>query len=217
MWRSCENNDIVRPLGQYGAVVLCGGSSRRMGRDKVWLDCNGQTMLQLVVRAVDEAVAPVAVAAAPGQPLPDLPDHVTVLRDRRKRAGPLEGLLTALLWATETGLDAVFVTGCDLPMIKPAVVRLVLDRLGDNDVAICRLGSKLQPLLAAYKTHLIGEVHALLAASRVSLMELVNRVKAATVDEADIRRVDPELQCLWNLNTPEQYADFLRVFGSRQE
>lgn len=56
-----------------GAVVLCGGESRRMGRAKAWLPFGPERMLQRVVRLVREAVGPVVVVAAPGQECPPCP------------------------------------------------------------------------------------------------------------------------------------------------
>ena len=53
-----------------GAVVLCGGESRRMGRPKAWLEFGKEVMLERVVRLVSTVAWPIVVVAAPGQDLP---------------------------------------------------------------------------------------------------------------------------------------------------
>ncbi|MGZ6054814.1 MAG: molybdenum cofactor guanylyltransferase, partial [Isosphaeraceae bacterium] len=55
-----------------GAVILCGGESRRMGQPKAWLPFGPERMLQRVVRLVSTVTGPIVVVAAPGQELPSL-------------------------------------------------------------------------------------------------------------------------------------------------
>ena len=63
-------------------IVLCGGSSRRMGRPKETLPFGPELMLQRVVRLLGQAARPVLVVAAADQSLPELPEAVDIVRDR---------------------------------------------------------------------------------------------------------------------------------------
>src|SRR3954462_8629339 len=63
--------DVTTPV-PLAAVVLAGGASRRMGRDKATFPFDGSTMVELVVSALSARCSPLFVIAAPGQPLPDL-------------------------------------------------------------------------------------------------------------------------------------------------
>jgi molybdenum cofactor guanylyltransferase len=69
-----------------GAIILCGGKSSRMGRDKATLPFGPEQMLARVVRLVSEVVEPakIVVVAAPEQELPVLPAAVAVARDLHK-------------------------------------------------------------------------------------------------------------------------------------
>ena len=89
-----RRNDETHERGaamSLGAVILCGGESKRMGEPKAWLPFGGERMLQRVVRLVANVVDDVAVVAAPGQELPPLPASVILARDPVPRAGAASG------------------------------------------------------------------------------------------------------------------------------
>jgi len=64
-----------------GAIVLCGGKSARMGTPKALLPFGPETMLQRVVRILQEVVSPIVAVAAVGQQLPALPADVIPSKD----------------------------------------------------------------------------------------------------------------------------------------
>src|SRR5437870_12318103 len=107
-------------------IVLCGGESMRMGRPKAWLPFAGELLLPRVVRVLSEVVSPIVVGAAPERDLPTLPYDVTNVRDDEKGRGPLQGLATGLA-ALQTRAAAVFVSSCDVPLLRPAVLRPLID------------------------------------------------------------------------------------------
>src|SRR5262245_45208566 len=107
-----------------GAIILCGGKSSRMGRDKATLPFGDELMLQRVVRLLSSVVDAqnIVIVAAPDQSLPQLPSDVQITRDPVEYAGPLQGLATGLPIVSDR-CDAVFATGCDTPLLVPAFVQ----------------------------------------------------------------------------------------------
>src|SRR5215469_6127242 len=101
-----------------GAVVLCGGESRRMGRPKAWLPFGPERMLQRVVRLVGTVARPIVVVAAPGQELPDLPEGVAIVRDPIAGRGPLQGLAAGFA-ALSDPVEVVYATATDVPFLQP--------------------------------------------------------------------------------------------------
>jgi molybdopterin-guanine dinucleotide biosynthesis protein A len=81
---------------ERAAIVLCGGRSRRMGRDKWSLPFGPGTLLDHVVARVRPAVDEIVVVAREGQ---DVTTGETIVRDPAEGLGPLAGLVG--------GLDAV--------------------------------------------------------------------------------------------------------------
>lgn len=174
-----------------------------MGSDKATLRFGPETLLERVVRIVSYAVADVVVVARPGQDLPELPGGVRVVRDETLDRGPLGGLAPGL---RASRADAVFAVACDAPFVRPAVVRLLFERLGEGDAAIAETEGFLHPLCAVYRTRLADAAASLLAADRLRPIFLLEGVPHARVGEEDLRRADAGLDCLRNCNTPETYA-----------
>ena len=169
-------------------------------------------MLQRVVRLLATVVSPIVVVAAPGQALPDLPASVTVARDEQEGRGPLEGLRAGLK-ALPDGLDAAYVTSCDTPLLVPGFVREMIDLLGDCDIAVADTDGFAHPLAAVYRRQTLPHVEALLAASRLRPVFLFEAAHTRRVQHDELRRVDPELATLRNINTREEYLSALRAAG----
>jgi molybdopterin-guanine dinucleotide biosynthesis protein A len=192
-----------------GGIVLCGGRSTRMGRPKLSLPFGDEVLLQRVVRILGEVVAPVVVVAAPGQELPVLPAGVRIVRDEQGGLGPLAGIAGGLEALTGVA-EAAYVSACDAPLLRREFIREVVTALGSHDLAIPRDGKFHHPLAAVYRTSLAPRVRALLAVGRMRPLFLVQESDAVEIDVETLRGVDPELDSLRNLNTPEEYAAALR-------
>ena len=112
---------------KLGGIVLAGGHSRRMGTAKATLAFGPETMLERMVRIVAEVAAPVVVVAANGQELPQLSVSTIVLRDSLPDCGPLAGIATGLRSLPK--VDAVFISGCDTPLLRPEFIHRVAQLL----------------------------------------------------------------------------------------
>jgi molybdopterin-guanine dinucleotide biosynthesis protein A len=187
-----------------------------MGRAKAWLPVGSETMLNRVVRVLRCVVDPVVVAGAPDQDLPPLAPEVPVVRDAAIGRGPLEGLAAGLR-ALPAGIEAAYVSACDVPLLREEFVRYVVECLGDFDVAVPHTDDHYHPLAAVYRTGVIGEVERLLRADRLRPFFLFEAVATRTLTADELRRVDPELDSLRNLNTPEDYEAVLRELAQRGE
>jgi molybdenum cofactor guanylyltransferase len=195
-----------------GGVILAGGKSTRMGLAKANLPFGPELMLERVVRLLSAVVQPIVVVAAPEQVLPALPDHVLITRDEREARGPLEGL-SAGLAAIAPHAMAAYATSCDVPLLEPAFVRAMIDRLGDADIAVPVEERFSHPLAAVYRTSVLPQIQSLLAADQLRPAFLFDRVKTHRVAVDELRIFDPQLNTLRNLNRPEDYLAALREAG----
>jgi molybdopterin-guanine dinucleotide biosynthesis protein A len=196
-------------MASVGGIVLCGGQSRRMGRPKAWLPFGGELMLPRVVRLLGEAAGPVVVVAAPEQEVPPLPPGVTVVRDEERGRGPLQGLAAGLV-ALAGRAEAAYLSSCDVPFLRPAFVRRLAELLGDRAICVPRAGGYHHPLAAVYRLEVADAVRRLLAEDRLRPFFLFEAVPTRVVEPDELADVDPTLQTLRNLNTPEDYEAALR-------
>jgi len=196
-------------------IVLCGGRSSRMGRSKAWLPFGKETLLQHIVRVLQEAVHPVIVVASPSQELPPLPGGAFVVYDQVENRGPLAGLAAGLA-GLPAHAGAAYVSGCDVPLLTPAFVRCVVGLLDGFDAAapctrcpveaVSQQEALLQPLAAVYRREVLPIALGLLRSNNSSLAALLNTLNVRRITAAELEAVDPNLTSLWNVNTPEDYA-----------
>ena len=125
-----------------------------------------------------------------------------IVADERKDRGPIEGLDQGLRAALG---DLVLVAPCDAPLLKVALLDLLLERIGGHDAAVPRLGA-FDPVRAVYRR--ATALHVLDAdRNRIeSPSALVDRLDAAFVDEADLRAVDPALSSFVDVNALDDLA-----------
>lgn len=181
-----------------GAVVLAGGASRRMGRDKATMPHPrhpAMTMLEHTVAVLGTRCAPVFVIAAPGQPLPGVSAtaDVEVLRDDVPGIGPLAATGRGLRAALAAGVDRVFVGAVDMPNLTIDLVEL-LDGYRDADVVLPWDGRD-HYLAGIYRTALADRIDALITAGERRMRALAEVVLTQRVMVAPTA-------ALLNLNSP---------------
>jgi molybdopterin-guanine dinucleotide biosynthesis protein A len=152
------------------------------------------------------------VVAAPGQELPPLPPDVLIARDEREGRGPLEGLLAGLT-ALAPHVQAAYATSCDVPLLVPAFVRNMIERLGTNEIAVPVEGQFHHPLAGVYRIDVLPVIEQLLSSDQLRPVFLFDRVRTLRVPAQELRSVDPRLDTLQNLNRPADYLAALAAAG----
>jgi molybdopterin-guanine dinucleotide biosynthesis protein A len=176
-------------------IVLAGGASRRMGRDKATLVVRGQTLVERVVSTVGTRCAPVFVLAAPGQALPDLPAQI--LRDEVRGVGPLLATARGLRAAADAGRTWAFVCAVDMPHLGAAIIdELTAAAASSAADVVLPWDGRDHYLAGLYRTELAARADELVAAGERSMRALV--------DAADTQRIVMEQRReLTNVNTPQ--------------
>ena len=183
---------MAEPLA---AVVLAGGASRRMGRDKATMAHprrSGVSMIEHTVAIVVQRCDPVLVVAAPGQALPELP--AVVLRDDAPGLGPLVAMGRGLRAAAGAGRQRAFVVAVYIPDLDCELIDLLALR-ADADVVLPWDGRD-HYLAAVYRTALADRIAAVTATGARSMRELTDT--AVTLRVA----MPPSATWLTNLNRP---------------
>ena len=200
------------PRNRIAGIVLCGGKSSRMGRPKLSLPFGTETMLARVVRIVGEVVSPVVVIAGAGQELPDLPSGTLVAEDEIPDQGPLGGLAAGLALLRGRA-EAVYLSSCDVPLLKPQFVNAMIEALGRRELAVPWDGQYFHPLAAAYRLTVESCVNRMIAESRLSIHRLAQECDTRRVDMQELQAIDADLVSLRNVNSPHEYREALHIAG----
>jgi molybdenum cofactor guanylyltransferase len=189
--------------GGCSLVILAGGLSRRMGRDKASLPAGDGTLIEHLARRLAPVVDETIVAG--GSRLPEL-SGLRFVEDRYPGLGPLAGMHAGLGAARYAH---VWVVGCDLPDADPALVHLFLGLVAGYDAVVPRIDAEPQGVCALYDRALVSRIDGLLAAGerRVKALLAASDVRYMTPEE--LRTVDPELRSFRNINTPAEYQAWL--------
>jgi molybdenum cofactor guanylyltransferase len=189
------------------AIVVCGGQSSRMGRDKAALPFGPDTLLTRVVRAAQTAAGEVVVV---GDTSLALPVGVRLVPDQVPGLGPLAALATGL---ASVGAGRALLLACDMPLLVPAVLQRLLELSGDADACVPVVDGMPMTTCAVYATHVQSRVQLQLAAGTRSLRALLDGVSVRWVSADALRDLDPGLLSFRDCDTPEHYQAALSQAG----
>ena len=190
-------------------MILAGGQSRRMGREKLSLEVGGLALIDHVRNALSASCQEVLIVG--GEPF-GLADVRHVSNERSGRQGPLSGI--------EAGLAAssyahVFVAAGDLPFLSPGLVGYLLERLGRGGVVavIPHHGGRTHPLCGAYARALLPRVSAALDGGARAVGEFLEGAGGVEYVGEELRRFgEPDL-LLMNVNSPRDLERARREAG----
>jgi molybdopterin-guanine dinucleotide biosynthesis protein A len=199
----------AEPVG----IVLAGGASSRMGRDKARLTLPGapagSTLPTLAARRLAEVCAEVAVADGGRGLLPGLP----ALADGPGR-GPAAGILGAA--AAYPG-RRLLVLACDLPQVPvPLLVELARPMVADWSVP--RWQGGVEPLCALYGPAALAALGRRVERGLLALHRLAEEALAVRVLEGDeLARFGAPAEMFLNLNSPQDWERYVAAVTAEAE
>jgi molybdopterin-guanine dinucleotide biosynthesis protein A len=176
-----------------------------MGQAKALLPFDGEPLIAHIVRSFKELFADVVVVIAPDQVLPALP--VTVVRDEVAYRGPVSGIYHGLNAAKG---EASFVGSCDIPFLNLSLISHLVSQVHNHDVVVPYWAGRYQPLFALYRKSVVPFLRDQLLRDELRPIFLFDKVRTRKIDEAEIRRFDPEGLSFLNMNTPADYQAALQ-------
>jgi molybdopterin-guanine dinucleotide biosynthesis protein A len=201
-------------LTGISAVVLAGGKSRRMGRDKRFLEVGGVTLLQRVLDTLEPIFSEILLIVA--EPVPELEalGHPLVT-DLIPGCASLGGVYAGLASA---GHPRVFVAACDMPMLNAKLIRQFTTMDPQADIVLARLATGLQPTHAVYSKACLPYLERMAKAENLRLQEIAGHpdLRVRVLAESEVRDADPDLLSFFNVNTPADLEFARKVLAGRQ-
>jgi molybdopterin-guanine dinucleotide biosynthesis protein A len=197
--------------GAVTGIVLAGGKSSRMGRNKALLELDGRPLIERVLESLDPFTDDRLIVTNAPEEYAHL--GVTMCSDRILGQGPLSGIHAGLLAASGT---LNFVVACDLPFVSRGVLGLfheearANDGCADWDICVAESPRGPEPLLGVYARACAPVIERLLVRGKRRVVALHGAMRTRTLrfSEADLMRLGGD--AFINLNTPDEYEQARR-------
>lgn len=187
-------------------VILAGGKSSRMGRNKALLPMpdaqDGPRMIDRVLAVMNSLFSRVVLSVHHTGDFPGI--NVPEVVDRYPEAGPIGGISSVL----ESGETQIFCVGCDMPFLKPDLIRYICD-FSDRDAVVPVWRGRPEALHSLYSIALLPYFQDAIAANRFKITDSFSEVHVKYIQDKEIKKFDPEGKSFSNINTPDDYSGLL--------
>jgi molybdopterin-guanine dinucleotide biosynthesis protein A len=186
------------PPGRPAALLLTGGASRRMGRDKASLVVSGQGLAARTAAILAPVAAPILEVGPGYTALPRV-------QESPPGGGPLAALAAGWAGLVERGWPdsaSVLVVATDLPRLTVGLLAFLAHCPGPGCVVPVDDGGRDQPLCARYPMAALAEAADLVEAGDRSLRTLLDRVAVTRVVPSRWRQAAGHPDALVDVDTP---------------
>jgi molybdopterin-guanine dinucleotide biosynthesis protein A len=190
------------------AILLAGGQSRRMGRNKALLPLPGHKHVTFVahlaalLRSACPEVILVARNAEQAAEYAGVTD-VRLVADVQPGVGPLMGLYSGL---RACSCSHALLTAVDMPFVQPAMIAFLLAQPYDEAIVMPLVNGAPQVLLARYPRALLPLIEQRLEAGQRGPRSLLTVAPVRYIEEAQLRAIESDLRSFVNVNTPQELA-----------
>lgn len=174
-------------------IILAGGKSSRMGRDKGTALLNGIPMIEHVLRTLRQVTDSIIIIG---------PKHTynytgcDVFEDIYPEKGPLGGIYTAL---THTRTECNLILSCDIPFADAETLTNLCNYNSDYSIVVPQYLGQLEPLCAVYTKSLLPAVENALKNDELGMRRFISCMPHDTVT-IDTGEINP----FRNINTAEE-------------
>ena len=183
----------------FSAVILAGGYSLRMGRNKAELMIGEKTFLQhLTDKLKAIGIGEILISGYEAAP-----EGTRMIRDRIPHKGPLSGIHAALM---EASFPACLVLPVDMPLLPEEVLKKLVET-HTGSITLLQHNGQTEPLVGVYDCRLAALCGEILKGERTAVKELLKKaghsVLSLSGDDALFR----------NFNTPEEYEELTALLA----
>ncbi|MDF1548282.1 MAG: molybdenum cofactor guanylyltransferase [Bacteroidales bacterium] len=179
-------------------IILCGGKSNRMGKNKALLSFGKDTIIELVAKTLSTICDQVIISTNSNE-LYFLP--YTKVADKLVDIGPIAGFHSSLL---ETKTEHNFIVSCDTPFISSALLLHLFNHSKNYDVVLPVFENHLQPMTGYFNKNIIKIIENQIEAGNIKPINIFENAKMNAL------KIDSALNfyhkyLFFNINSPEEY------------
>lgn len=188
-------------------LVLAGGASTRMQRDKAAIEYHGQSQLHWTFHLLSHVCAATFVSVRPDQREEPTRAGLPQIVDRQPGIGPIAGISAALHAHPKA---AWLVVACDLPFLNEQTLRYLVEHRAPHGIATAFKSNHdglPEPLCAIWEPAAREPLLAFLAAGKQCPRKFLINAESLLLDLPDTRALD-------NVNTADEYRSAAATFGT---
>lgn len=192
------------------AIILAGGESSRMGTDKAFLKIGNQHLIKKEIWLLRKIFEKIIIVT---NSLPKYRRYkgIKIIPDIIPHRGPLGGIYSGLVASSST---YNFVVACDMPFINESLIRYMIKNKDDYDVLIPKIDKKFHPLFGIYSKDCISVIEKKLKQKNLHVSSIFQKLKTNFISKKEIKRIDPDLLSLVNINTRDDLAMLKAMKGT---
>ena len=195
-------------------VILSGGlAARYEGTEKALLQVGGIRILDRIYEIYRELFDEIILVT--NSPEKFLEWDLLIVADLFPIRSSLTGIHAGLFYATN---PYAFISACDTPFLKKEMIETVIGRIeAQIDIVMPETSAGLEPLCAAYSKRCLEAAQNNLVQGKLKITRTFRKSRIKTISEKVLRRIDPELQSFFNINTPEDLQQAQKMLKKRAE
>jgi molybdopterin-guanine dinucleotide biosynthesis protein A len=180
-------------------VILSGGLAARYdGTEKALLRVSGIRILDRIYEIYRELFDEIILVT--NFPEKFLDWDLLIVSDLFQIRSSLTGIHAGLFYMTN---PYAFISACDTPFLKKEMVETVIGKIeAQIDIVIPETSAGFEPLCAAYSKRCLEAAQNHLEQKKLKITKTFRKSRIKTISEKALRKIDPELQSFFNINTP---------------
>jgi len=179
-------------------IILAGGKSQRMGRNKAFIRVNGKSIIERTVNILKTIFTNIIIVTNSPEEYQGFDAIITT--DIIPGKGSLGGLYTGLKISPSL---YSFVVACDMPFLNKEVIEYLISQKGDFEVIVPEINSEFQPLHAIYSKECIKYIEELVQKNDLKIINFYPKIRVKKILKKELLKYDPELRSFYNVNYPE--------------
>jgi molybdopterin-guanine dinucleotide biosynthesis protein A len=185
---------LIKSFVEVSCIILAGGKSLRVGKDKAFLRLNNQPLINHVFNHMKTIFSEIMVVVKNEEQkrrMEKVLKNVKIVEDRNKISSPIAGIKEGVKHSKN---DYVFVVACDMPFLDEKTVKRLLSEMKEGvECVVYSRENSYEPLCAVYKKEVFTECDL-----KDSLHSLINRI-----ENKILILVNKEKLNFFNINTEE--------------
>lgn len=183
-------------------IILAGGKSSRMGKNKALLPFGDKKVIERIVEKMQMITDHVILVTNTFEEYKFL--NLPMVADQYKGLGPLAGI-HAGLEASRT--DHNLVVACDMPFVSVEIGAYLLRELNGFHACVPEIYGQLHPLFAAYHRDTKDILDKKLAKGELKVRNVFQELNVKIITEKDFAAVGLPLKDsdFFNMNYPQEY------------